>query len=936
VTRRHLVLAAAALGSGLAALGPSAVARGLGAEGAGGAPPIPADAATTGVDLPGTHDGLAAVPAGWAPNICTMCASGCGDMVQVQEIRGTRRALKIDGNPLDPFNQGRLCARGQSALRLAYDPHRITQPLIRVAGSRRGEWRFRAASWEEAYRTIRERSRGVQPYETAIAAGWVICAYYRPEVIAFARAMGIPNIYGTPMQPCVTGSHFGSDTVTGNFNIHDEVQADYEHAAYFLSVASNSSVVAISTGRALRFARGLKRQQRVVVLDPRLSELAAHADVWLPVRPGTDLAFILALMHEIVEQGTYEASFLAAHTNAPFLLQGEGPSLGPVMDPGPDGSPARFYVYDQIRGAVVAVPGAWHHSNLVDVEGQPVDPALLPPAGLTFRGRPVQSVFSALRARLQPYTTEWAAGITDLSADTIRQIATEFGTTRPALVEPGWHDGRYRSTVMLRRATAMLQVLVGGIDRPGGWIFSGAYHQAMAEMMAFLRAGGNLADYPPVAVPGIAGPAGIVSLFSDPQAWSHGVPQLSTVWSEQQFAQGKEGVAFPLFPNVGYLEASRGEVQWQGKPYRLRSFWMYQANPVRNAMSAKEWEAFLADPDMSLVVAIDIEPNDSNAYADVILPDQVFIEKEDILFDLGHAHQVGLRMRVPAISPPPHTRSALDILADVAAQQGADYPGVLAELQGWDATAVRAAVAAARQRGGSPTLAIRDYQIARHAQQLHQDPAELAAALRRDGLVVLQQAAPVLERWAMPEKLPVPTPSGRLELFSLMLAGFVQRYGYRQEWDPLITWVSPDWRPGAGEHPRLAPNEFFFAYGKAPVESHTATVGNDLLMALVETRKDQYLGVWVHARPAQALGLKSGDRVRLVNQVDGNTADGIAYVTEMIRPDTVYIMSNFGVRNRLVFGAGRGTALSDVVHARPEPVVGAPQSCGFTVKLFRL
>ncbi len=867
------------------------------------------------------------------PNICTMCASGCGIKVQVDERGGLRRAVKIDGNGADPFNQGRLCPRGQSGLRLAYSPERITRPLIRVAGSKRGEWRFRAASWEEAYAYIerRERELDIQPYEKAIAAGWVICAYYRPEVVAFAVSSEIPNIYGTPMQPCVTGEHFGIDTVTGNFNIHDEVQADYGNARYFLAIGSNASVAAISTGRALDLARNLEKT-KVVVLDPRLSELAAHADTWIPIKPGTDLAFTLAMLHEMLGHGYYDAQFVAAHTNAPFLLDEQGQ---PVMKTDPASHmPSAFYVYDATRGQVVETGGVFHNDNTVAVDGSTVAPALAVPQGLLFQGKRVQTVLQALQQKVATFTPEWAAAITDVSAATIREVAHDFGTTRPALVEPGWHDGRYRNSIMLRRSVAMLQALVGGIDRRGGWIFAGEYHEMMADMLAYLRKGGDLQKYPGMLVPGIMSPQGVLATYFDnPQAWNHKHPGISYAWSEQQFSEGKQGVAFPLFPNLGYLEGSKGQVQWQGKPYRLRSFYMYQANPIRNAMSSTAWQEFLADPGMGLVVAIDIMPNDSNAYADVILPDQVYLERQDLLFDLGHSHQRGIRLREPSVTPPKGTKPALDILSDLAAMRGVPFWQTVAEFNGWDPAAVAETAESARRSGGSAVAAVAEYQIREAARAEGVSVAQLKRRLRRDGLVVFDQAEPLLARWAMPDHLPVPTPSGRLELFSLITAGFIQEHGYRPEWDPLIAWIPPE-TPAAGGH--LAADEFFFAYGKAPVQSHTATANNDLLMALSHNYGDQYLGIWVNPASARRLRIGSGDRLELRNTATGDTVQGTAFLTEMVRPDTVYMMSNFGVHNRLLVGAGQGTALSQLVTARPESVVGAPRSGEFTVRLRKL
>ncbi|NTV47412.1 MAG: twin-arginine translocation signal domain-containing protein, partial [Chlorobiales bacterium] len=87
----------------------------------------------------------------WVPSICNFCSSFCDIKVAVKEVDGVKRAVKIDGNPNSPLNRGKICARGQAGLRQLYDPDRLKQPLIRVEGSKRGEWNFRAATWDEAY-----------------------------------------------------------------------------------------------------------------------------------------------------------------------------------------------------------------------------------------------------------------------------------------------------------------------------------------------------------------------------------------------------------------------------------------------------------------------------------------------------------------------------------------------------------------------------------------------------------------------------------------------------------------------------------------------------------------------------------------------------------------------------------------------------------------
>jgi anaerobic selenocysteine-containing dehydrogenase len=112
----------------------------------------------------------------WKPTICNMCPNICGVKVGVKQVAGQERAVKIDGNPAHPYNQGRICARGQAGIRRQYNPDRLKTPLIRVQGSQRGEWNFRKASWDEAFDYImaKVQEHNIQPYEMAIMGSWNI------------------------------------------------------------------------------------------------------------------------------------------------------------------------------------------------------------------------------------------------------------------------------------------------------------------------------------------------------------------------------------------------------------------------------------------------------------------------------------------------------------------------------------------------------------------------------------------------------------------------------------------------------------------------------------------------------------------------------------------------------------------------------------------
>jgi len=147
------------------------------------------------------------------PSICNFCSTSCNITVTVKTKNNTKRITKIEGNKNSDLNRGKICARGQSGIFQTYDPNRIKTPLIRIKGSKRGEWKFKKATWEEAFKFIADtiKEKNIQPWQWAPVCSWISCVYYKPFSFSFFDANKIPNIIIAPIQHCVTTGHIGID-----------------------------------------------------------------------------------------------------------------------------------------------------------------------------------------------------------------------------------------------------------------------------------------------------------------------------------------------------------------------------------------------------------------------------------------------------------------------------------------------------------------------------------------------------------------------------------------------------------------------------------------------------------------------------------------------------------------------------------------------------
>jgi anaerobic selenocysteine-containing dehydrogenase len=875
------------------------------------------------------------VGAEWRPSVCTMCSNTCGIQYAVKKVGGVERAVKIEGNPYHPYNLGKVCARGQSGVLRTYHPDRIRKPLIRVEGSKRGMWKFREASWDEAYDYIAKKmkEKGIQPYEIVVAGGWITCAMYRPPVIAFALSLGSPNILGTPLQHCVSSEHLGLDALTGNFNVHDETISDYENADVILALRSNASVSGIATGRAVRFSKALAKGAKVIVLDPRLSELGAKATKWVPIKPGTDPAFLLAMLRETIYGKHYDAEYTRSFTNAPFLAYSMNGMVMPAMKMDKKtGRPTLFYVYDEKSKKIVGVP-AGMGTNLKDVDGNDIQPALEVPADLKLGDKPVTTVFQALKESVKDYTIDWAAKITDISAGTIKEIFDTFFSAKRPLIEPGWYGARYANTVQMRKTQAIIMALMGRIDTEGGWNFAGGYRESVVKFWETIKAGKK-----PSSAPGLMAPMMMKQMFFDnPKAFPHKHPSINHAWSESRFKEGKLGVAYTLFGDMGFYEAATGKLQYDGKPYRFRALFSFAANVMRSFGDEKKYKEIFDKLD--LVVVSDIAPMDITLYADVILPDLTYLEKADFVFEAGMSPDTAVVARnpvekVPGIDSRHMVRQMWEIAEKLG--QGERFWGTLSSFMGWDMKAVQEELgkfaSGQTKRFGEALLNVSVRAIAEETKISEEKVRE---ELMTKGVLTFKTAKENLEEARIPEKYPAPTPSGRLEIYSLLFADFVQKYGPNPLWNPLVAYVPPQWKEGMKDTDKLSGNEFFFAHGKTPLMSYTSTANNPLLISMAETMPDERFGLWINASKAKELGIRNGDTVKVINTLDESySVEMKAYVTEKIRPDTVFMLAPFGMENaKLSFGFNKGVPLNRLVPLRHDAVAGGFRANEFTVRV---
>ena len=361
------------------------------------------------------------------PSVCGQCPSRCAVLGYVDE----GRLVKIEGQPNSIRNQGKICAKGQTGASKIYDPDRILTPLRRTG--KRGEGQWKQVSWDEALNELSGRLKKFRddgkPEKFVFHHGWVSASAEKLIDEVFLPTYGTASIINQTCQR--QSARWTAHELTWGGNVDNW---DLEKARYILNFGSNlleAHTNFVSLAKRL-IKTTVDQEMKIVTFDVRLSNTATNSDRWIPIKPGTDLAVVLAMCNVIMAEDLY---------------RGRGEA---------------FLDYCLLSD---------------DVNASRADKITI------------------LKKHLADYTPEWAAKISGVAAEQITTIARDFAKTTPACVISSRGAASHYNGVEMERAVQMLAAITGNIDSPGGrcravtpqWTYpTGAKDKPTARKMAFI------------------------------------------------------------------------------------------------------------------------------------------------------------------------------------------------------------------------------------------------------------------------------------------------------------------------------------------------------------------------------------------------------------------------------------------------------------------
>jgi anaerobic selenocysteine-containing dehydrogenase len=554
---------------------------------------------------------------------CALCVSRCGSIAVVEN----GRFVALEPDPSHPTGHA-LCAKGRAAPELVYHPDRLLYPMKRTRPKGDPDPGWQRISWDEALDLTASRLRGLAEKHGPESVVFTIAS---PSTSAsvdsivwvqrLMHAFGSPN-FSVSMELCGWGRALATRYTYGA-GVPSAYMPDLEEAGCILFWGYNPDVARLAHAVASREA--LKNGARLIVVDPRRVGLAARADHWLRVRPGSDGALALGIAHVMIERNWYDRAFICDWTNGPLLVRSDNGRLLTERDLSGEGSSRRYVAWNEIQARPVIYDS---DSGGYDADSSAL--ALFGEVGIdTPDGpvacRPAFDLVAEVCRRYPPSRVEELCGVSEAQ---VEATARTLWTARPVAYYAWSGVEQQTNATQIARAIAQLYVLTGSFDSRGGNVL--------------------------FAAPPTANAVGAELLSTEQRARALGLPER------------------PLGParwqHVTSDEIYRGILEQ--RPYAVHGLVGFGANLLVAHADGRHGRDALAALDF--YVHADLFMNPTAELADVVLPVTSAFESEalKIGFEVSTDAQSLVQLRKRVVEPRGETRSDTAIVFDLACRLG--------------------------------------------------------------------------------------------------------------------------------------------------------------------------------------------------------------------------------------------------------------------------
>jgi thiosulfate reductase/polysulfide reductase chain A len=240
------------------------------------------------------------------PTVCNICFWKCAGYVYAED----GKPWKVSGHPEDTHSFGRLCTRGTGGIGAYENPDRLKQPLLRV--EKNGRQSFQPVSWERALSVIAERMSQIADTHGFDRLALLSHGSGGSHFHRLLKAFG-SHVYAHPSFAQCRGPREVAFALTYGEGVGSPDRTDMANSRCIVLIGSHIGEN-LHNGQVQTFMQALEKGATLITVDPRFSVAAGKSRYWLPIRPGTDVALLLAWMNVLINEGLYDRDYVARYT----------------------------------------------------------------------------------------------------------------------------------------------------------------------------------------------------------------------------------------------------------------------------------------------------------------------------------------------------------------------------------------------------------------------------------------------------------------------------------------------------------------------------------------------------------------------------------------------------------------------------------------------
>ena len=554
---------------------------------------------------------------------CSLCKCWCPVVSHVMD--GV--FIKVVPDDEHPLACG-ICVKAEAGPELVYTKERLRYPMRRTRPKGDPDPGWQRITWDEALNATAAKLNEIKatfgPEAVAVssaAPGGSPMGEVNRWVDRLAHAFGTPN-HMYPTHICQWSRDKCSAYTYGSIGSRDrQGLAEYERSACILIWGNDTHATRHSL--ITRIERGMKQGAKLIVIDPRKTEIAAMADLWLPVCPGTDGALALSMINILIDDKLFDHDFVRDWTTAPFLVRSDTGDFLKASDLTVGADQSSYVIIDSRSEK----PKAYAPGAILQTE-----PIL--DSKITFElvnGKEIEcsTVFRLLSKSTEKYSLQRTETVTGVPKEKIRDAARMFATNRPSCwysytgIEQNINSGQ------TNRAICILYALTGNYDKPGGNVL-----------------------FPKAPVNTIDGHE-----FLSPE-----VERKRLGFEERPL--GPSGVTSRMAQGYEFNKAALS-----GKPYPIKALLNFGRSLTTGNIPAKETRLAISQLDFHIDTALFLSP--STQFADIVLPAASSWESWHVgvnFHPFGEKAYIQLR---PAVVPPQHeSLPDIEIVFELAKRLG--------------------------------------------------------------------------------------------------------------------------------------------------------------------------------------------------------------------------------------------------------------------------